>query len=44
MKQVQVEKWYVKNLNAENIIQNICHLASQILMLIHKRGHNVYFV
>jgi hypothetical protein len=35
---VQVEKRYVKNLNAGNRIQNICLMDSQILMSMEKRG------
>jgi len=43
MRLVQVEKQYVRNQNGENTIQNICLLDSQILLLMHTKGHNVYF-
>jgi hypothetical protein len=40
---VQVERLYVREQNAENIVQNIRLFDSQILMMMEKRGHNVYF-
>jgi len=40
---VQLGERYMKNLNRENTIQNICILDSQLLMLMEKRGHNIYF-
>jgi hypothetical protein len=33
-----------KNLNSENTTQNICLLESQIMLLMERKGHNVYFV
>jgi hypothetical protein len=36
---VEVEKWSVKILNAENMIQNISLLDLQILLLMEERPH-----
>jgi hypothetical protein len=38
MNLVQVYKRDVRNLSAENVVQNVCLLDSQILMLIKKGG------
>jgi hypothetical protein len=32
-----------KKLNATNMIQDVCLLDSQILMLMEETGHSVYF-
>jgi hypothetical protein len=40
----QVDRRYVKNLNAENKIQNIWPLDSQTLMLMEKKTRSFYFV
>jgi hypothetical protein len=43
MRLLQVEKRHVKNLNAENAIQNVSLFDSQTFILREKRGHGVYF-
>jgi hypothetical protein len=40
MRPAQVQKWYVKGLNAKDMIYDICLLDSQILILMAKSGHN----
>jgi len=40
----EAENRYVRNLIAKNSTSYICLLDSQILMLMEKRGHSVYFV
>jgi hypothetical protein len=37
------ETVFKKKLNSESAVQNIYILVSQILMLMEKRNHNVYF-